>query len=104
MTQSPENLEKRHPGRVLYVSAQGQPPKVGNIVSTANHNGKIITRLQYGSMSYTNAQEWISLCFKNSGKPVPGLGRNPMVTSETPRTPRYSFYNPKYGGFGGSVV
>ena len=81
-------------GKATYRSSASEPIKSGDIMAVTEETGgikKSKTTLLFEGVEYTNAQDWLSRAFKNSGKSSECMVQieRPQTVVSTPRPTRY---------------
>jgi hypothetical protein len=81
-------------GKATYRSSPSEPIKSGDIMAVTEYTGgikKSKTTLLFEGIEYTNAQEWLSRAFNNSGKSPECMVQieRPQTVVGTPRPTRY---------------
>ena len=81
-------------GKATYRSSPSEPIKSGDIMAVTEDTGgikKSKTTLLFEGIEYTNAQEWLSRAFNNSGKSPECMVQieRPQTVVSTPRPTRY---------------
>jgi hypothetical protein len=74
-----------------YRATANEDPKVAQIMTKKNADGTSTVMLVYRDVEYTNAMDWMTKAFGNSGKSIPSVQifKQPSSAESTPRPKRY---------------
>ena len=78
-------------GKAEYRASASEPIKSGDIMAVVGDkaNKKSKTTLLFEGVEYANAQEWLKMAFKNSGRSCCVQFEKPQAVGNTPRPTRY---------------
>jgi hypothetical protein len=89
--QNASSQSQRHSvcvAKAHYQTAPSEPFRTGDVMAVIGGDGKSSTTLLYEGIEYSNAQEWLTKVFNNSGKSCFVQFERPQAAG-TPRPTRY---------------